>query len=211
MVYAIGRFDENLLDAIYNEAQSLYPVDIVTHRLLVPLMQTLGDRWQQVPGAIAEEHFFAVYLRNKLGARFHHAPPVNRNRTLLTACLPGEHHETGVLLFGLAARELGFHTIMLGANTPLRELYHPIRRRAVDAVVLSGSVTPDPVSFYADLSALASSITQPVFIGGQTAKRYTEHIHHCGAIPLDDNIARGLQQIGRALNISGASVETDSN
>ena len=41
----------------YNEALSLYPLELVTRRLLVPLLVELGERWETAKGSVAEEHF----------------------------------------------------------------------------------------------------------------------------------------------------------
>src|SRR5512135_3863982 len=71
MAAAIARFDEAALDEAYEEALALHPVERVTRELLMPLLEELGERWSKVAGGVAEEHFFAVYLRNKLGARLH--------------------------------------------------------------------------------------------------------------------------------------------
>ena len=72
MVSAIISFDEDHLEEVYNEALSLYSIGMVTRNLLTPLLIELGLRWETEKGSIAEEHFFAFYLRNKLGARYHH-------------------------------------------------------------------------------------------------------------------------------------------
>src|SRR5210317_254656 len=122
MIAAIISFDEERLEEIYNEALSLYPIGVVTRRLLTPLLIELGLRWEGGEGNIAEEHFFAFYLRNKLGARYHHRGRGNQGPLVLLAGLPGEHHEIGLLLFALAAHESGFRVLPLGANMPLAEL-----------------------------------------------------------------------------------------
>ena len=83
MIAAIIDFDEERLEEIYNEALSLYPIGMVTRKLLTPLLIELGLRWASDEGWIAEEHFFAFYLRNKIGARYHHRPPA------CSLCLPG--------------------------------------------------------------------------------------------------------------------------
>ena len=72
MLSAVEKFDENVLDSTYNDALSLYPVDVVNQRLVAPLLRIIGERWKEREVGIAEEHFFSVYLRNKLGARIHH-------------------------------------------------------------------------------------------------------------------------------------------
>ena len=39
MLRGVNNFDEAILDSAYNEAMSLYPVDIVTKQLLIPLLE----------------------------------------------------------------------------------------------------------------------------------------------------------------------------
>src|SRR6187402_1266338 len=69
MAAAIARFDEEELDRLYDEALTVHPVERVTRQLLLPLLARQGERWANLPGAIAEEHFFSAYVRSKLGAR----------------------------------------------------------------------------------------------------------------------------------------------
>ena len=85
MLNAIIRFDTNALDAAYNETLSLYPVELVTTKMILPLLRTLGKRWAEEDGNIAEEHYFGAYLRNKLGARFHHHSNQQDGPVLLAA------------------------------------------------------------------------------------------------------------------------------
>jgi DNA-binding transcriptional MerR regulator len=66
---AIAQFDERELDLVYDEALSIHPIDKITRNMILPLLVHLGERWHDLPGAIAEEHFFATYLRSKLGGR----------------------------------------------------------------------------------------------------------------------------------------------
>ena len=71
MLVATSQFNEAVLEDVYNEAMSLYPVEVVTRQLLLPLLRAFGERWETSECGIAEEHFFSVFMRNKLGARFH--------------------------------------------------------------------------------------------------------------------------------------------
>ena len=202
MIEAIGQFDEAVLDAIYNEAMSLYPVDIVTRQLLTPLLKLLGERWETKEGSVAEEHFFSVFMRNKLGARFHHRNIRNTGPCLIAACLPGEHHEFGLLLFALAAHARGYRLILLGADMPLAELQHVIQRTQSHGVVLSGSALDDVASFKHDLQQLALSSRIPVFVGGQVADDYHNVITAAGATPLQDDLLTSLRTIGSVLPIT---------
>jgi len=195
MVSAIIRFDENALEESYNEALSLYPVDIVTRHLLLPLLAELGKRWETAEGSVAEEHFFGVYLRNKLGARFHHRARGNTGPRILLACLPGELHEVGVLLFALAAHDAGYRVVLLGANMPLEDLPTVVRRAEIDAIVLSGSMQPETGLLDARLPKLVSGAGVPVCVGGLTSVRHRDAIVAAGAEALGSDIDHGLRRL----------------
>jgi len=201
MIEAISQFDESVLDAVYNEAMSLYPVDIVTRQLLTPLLKHLGERWQSTEGSVAEEHFFSVFMRNKLGARFHHRNMRNTGPCLIAACLPGEHHEFGLLLFALAAHARGYRLILLGANMPMDELPHVVERTRSDGIVLSSSIEMDTASFRAEMENLLQATSIPVFVGGRVAEDYHYAIAAAGATPLHEDLFATLRTIGSILPI----------
>jgi DNA-binding transcriptional MerR regulator len=199
MVSAIEQFNEAGLESVYNEALSLYPVEIVTRHLLVPLLKELGERWENATGSVAEEHFFGVYMRNKLGARFHHRQGNQQGPKLLAACLPGEQHEIGILLFALAAHDRGFRIVLLGANMPLEELPIVVRRAKCDAIVLSGAIEPSETVLKKQLPDLVRTARVPVFIGGTTASLYANEISASGARPVGNDLVLGLRDIDSAI------------
>jgi methanogenic corrinoid protein MtbC1 len=192
MFLAITRFDEWALDAAYNDALSLYPVDVVTERLVKPLLRSLGDRWQEREGGIAEEHFFATYLRNKLGARLHHLATQRQRHRLLAACLPGEHHELGLLLFCLAAASHGFGFVILGADTPLPQVAYAQDIAGCSAILLSGSTAPGQAALD-DLPRLVARAGVPVLVGGYAAVAHRNAILASGALPLGADVHAALR------------------
>jgi methanogenic corrinoid protein MtbC1 len=195
MTAAVGRFDERELDRIYDETLSVHPVERVTQQLIRPLLRLLGERWRIVPGAVAEEHFFAMYLRSKLGARLQHRMRYAQGPRLLAACAPGEFHEIGLLLFALEAQAAGLRTVLLGADTPLEELVIAQQRARCDAVVLSSSIDPSPGVIEDALPHLVKQAGVPVFVGGSTATRRASAIVAAGAIALGSEIEDGLRLI----------------
>jgi hypothetical protein len=62
--------------------------------------------------------FLSLYLSYKFGTRFHHRNRNNSEPKLLAACLPGEQHRVGGLLFVLATHEQGYRLVLLGADMP---------------------------------------------------------------------------------------------
>ena len=202
MIKAVSRFDEHALEAVYNDAMSLYPVDVVTTRLIMPLLEELGKRWKEKAGSIAEEHFFSVYLRNKLGARFHHQNLRNSGPKLIMACLPGEQHEFGILLFALTAHSKGYQVILLGADLPVTELIQVAERTDSQGVVLAGSASLNCNSVMEDINLLTGTISTPVFIGGDVSSTCRDDITKASAFPLGKDLVGSLYIIANRLNLS---------
>lgn len=205
MMAAIISFDEDRLEEVYNNALSLYPIGMVTRKLLTPLLTELGLRWAEGEGSISEEHFFAFYLRNKLGARYHHRPRGNGGSRILLAGLPGEHHEVGLLLFALAAHEAGYRVIPLGANMPLHELAAVAASKGCSAIVLAGAIEPKDRILTKDLPKLVNEAGKagiPVTVGGLASVYACEAIDRAGAEPLGRDIEHGLEKIDELLSLN---------
>ncbi|HSH72853.1 MAG TPA: MerR family transcriptional regulator [Methylophilaceae bacterium] len=205
MVVAISHFNESTLESTYNEALSLYPIETVTQKLLMPMLGKLGMRWESGEGTIAEEHFFGVYLRNKLGARFHHRKRNDHAPGVITACMPGERHEAGLLLFALSAYDHGYRSILLGADMPLEELPAAVKQSQSKAIVLSASFMADADLIKQDLTKLVSQVKVPVFIGGHTSVMCGDSIKQAGAIPLGVDIDYSFKLIAETLKKQFAS------
>jgi len=199
MIAGVVQFDEASLEATYGEALAVYPVQTVTEKLLTPLLRRLGRRWEDGEGSVAEEHFFGCYLRNKLGARFHHRNRAQHGPKLLLACLPGDRHETGLLLFALAANDAGYQTILLGADLPLSELPEAARKTAAAAVVLSGLVPTAPQILSDELPQIVERLGIPVFVGGHASVNAFEAFKRAGAEPLGLDVDLGLSRITETL------------
>ena len=197
---AIAAFDESALEAIYNEALALHSVNLVDRMLLMPMLAELGARWSKVAGGVAEEHFFSAYLRNKIGARFHHRREHESGPKIILACAPGELHEIGLLLFALAAHDAGFRVVLLGANVPFPETAAAAHRTRCDAVVISSTMTREAPEFYGQLSNLVSATSRPVFVGGQVASAREKEIKAAGAVPLPMAIDPALRRVAAEIH-----------
>jgi len=200
MIAGIIRFDERALERTYADALSHYPVRLVTEKLLSPVLKELGERWASGQGSIAEEHFFGFYLRNKLGARFHHRSKNQTGPKLLMACLPGDLHEIGLLLFALDASDHGFRTILLGANMPLEEFPDAVKKTGSDALVLSGTIEPRNEIVKTSLPRLVEKLKVPVFLGGNVVASNFDDLKRSGVLLIGTDIDMGIKQIKRRLD-----------
>jgi DNA-binding transcriptional MerR regulator len=193
LLNAIEVFNDQNLDKVYNDALAIYPIDRVTEQVIIPVMKILGERWRERDAGIAEEHFFSAFLRNKLGARFHHDTHRSRGRRILVACLPDEYHELGVLLYCIAAIGRGYRILYLGTDTPLEQIPPVVERSQVAAVLLSGSRRDDWDDRLASaLDRCIQRLDIPVMLGGELSEYYADNIRQLDASPLGTDHVRAL-------------------
>ena len=201
MATALIRFDEEALDQVYNEALGMSGVEQVTHRLLMPLLRELARRAEVGDGSPAEEAFFSVYLRNKLGARLHHRVHRNGSPRFLGACIPGDYRELELLLFALAAHGVGLSPVLLGASASLSELAAAAQRGRCKAIVLSGNGHGDAQWLSEQLPRLCTAAGVPVFVAGNISIRYRDQLVAAGAMPIGNDLASGTKRVLDALSL----------
>jgi len=207
---ATTDFNIERIDAIYNEASSLYPVDMVTDRLIQPAIVILGNRWKDHPErGVAEEHFYTSWLKNRLGARFHHGYSQARGARIICACVPGSFHEIGLMLFALSAQARGYRVLYFGADLPLDQLPYITQRSAAKAVVL-GAQTQMDESANKGLAELAKELNTPVFIGGLDELIDTDAFQASGGILLGSNVSVALKVFESHVPAYSASTHNSS-
>lgn len=199
MLSAVERFDDRGLDAVYNDALSLYPLDMVSRQLIRPLLQKVGEIRREAPERIAEGSFLHTFLRNKLGARFHQQSTQVGGHRLLAACLPGPASEIELLLFSLSAMTHGFRILLLGNQIPLDLLPTAAERGRVAATVLFGEGQAEATELEASLRSLVGEVSGPVFVGGDAARNRADQIEAAGAIPLPGDWHQAFDRIREKL------------
>ena len=194
MIDAIENYDQKRLDHIYSEILSLYPIETVTEQLLMPMLDTFSLRWQlNYRGAISEERFFSTFLRNKLGARFHHLMTQATGKKLVFSCLPGRHHEFPLLLFALYVMNRGYEVVFLGINVPLEEAFITTEKTGNHALILEGHMNQ---KCYREMTELSKKYTCPIFWRGKndTALNVSD------VVCLNDNFAENFNVLKQYLD-----------
>jgi len=190
---ATSDFNVERMDAIYNEATSLYPIDLVIARLIEPVLNKLGTEWIEHPEkGIAEEHFYTCWLKNRIGARFQHSYSHAKGARIVCACLPGSFHEVGLMLFALSALARGYRVLYFGADLPLNQIAYINQRSAAKAIVL-GAHTQINKDVNTELASLIPTLQTPVFIGGLDKQINTDIIESNNGILLGSNIQVALR------------------
>ncbi|MPT01415.1 MAG: MerR family transcriptional regulator [Pseudomonas sp.] len=82
LIEAVASLSQRALDQQLNQVMALYPAITLCEQLLLPLLDSLAQRWRSYFNARLEQVFFHTWLRSKLGARVYHdnqllsGPPV---------------------------------------------------------------------------------------------------------------------------------------
>ena len=113
----------------------------VLTRRLHRLRRAAGDGGDRQPlgqgqASVAQEHFAASVVRGRLLA-ISRGWGSGMGPLALLACPPGEHHDIGLIAFGLSLRGRGWRIVYLGQDTPLDTLAETVRRLAPAVVVMS--------------------------------------------------------------------------
>ncbi len=195
MEKALAALDPLTMDQAYNEALSLYPVELVGQELILPLLEDYRNAAAAGGEVQLQAHFLESYLRHRLGARFHHQYARARGPRLLIACLPGEICEIPTLVFALCAVEHGYRVIYTGRPLPLEVVTRHGRRDDLVGTVLFGDSRADQGSLKAVLQRLPADPEHQLFLSGPGAERAAAP--PVQALPLE--IGRALQALDRAL------------
>lgn len=166
LLAALESYDEATAHAVFDRLLAAFAADTVLSDVLLPLLRSLGDRWEAGEVTIAQEHFASNLLRGRLLGLARGwgrgAGPV-----AVLASPPGEQHDLPLLIFGIALRESGWRIAFLGANTPIATIEHAAESLDASAVILS-AVTPERLDGVEDeLTAL--NTRRPVALGGAGA------------------------------------------
>ncbi len=122
---------------------AIMPARELVHRVAVPLMRLIGDRWRDGDLTVAQEHMASALLRDLLGSLLRLYVPVTAPGRILLTTPRGELHEFGILVAAMLTAAHGLAVIYLGPNLPADEIIEAVRESSPDAVVLglSGGVS----------------------------------------------------------------------
>ena len=115
---AIAKFDDGAANSAFDALLARFSIDTLLSDVVVPYLHELGDGWERGDVSIAQEHFASTLLRGRLlGLARGWGQGIGP--TAVLACAPGEHHDLGLLAFGLALRTRGWCIVYLGTDTPI--------------------------------------------------------------------------------------------
>ncbi|MGJ8673591.1 MerR family transcriptional regulator [Rubritalea sp.] len=172
---AISNFDQITLEHIFDEVVKEYGYSYLLEKVLIPLVQTVGELWHAGDFTIAEEHAATSFIKDYLCLSTRpFATPTNAPKLLITTP-QGQLHELVAVISASQARKLGWHVIYLGPSLPAEEIAGAAEKIGARAIILSIVYPLDDSQINKQLHKLRSQLDSdiPIIVGGPRSTLYT--------------------------------------
>ena len=136
-IEAVDRCDRRNLEEALTAAAVALTRSRLRDEVLVPLIQEIGDRWQDGSWRIMHEHVATAVVRAFLWSMWHRAPHGPEAPALVVATLAGQRHELGALLAAGIAADCGWRVVYLGCDLPAEEIALAVQTSQGAAAFLS--------------------------------------------------------------------------
>jgi DNA-binding transcriptional MerR regulator len=195
---SLDRLDEQAANTALDRLFSAYTVETVLQDVVIPYLHRLGVRWEAGEISVAQEHFASNLLRGRL-LGLAQGWGQGQGPGAILACLPGEHHELGLLAFGVALRRRGWRITYLGTDSPIGAVADTARSLRPAVVVLL-SMNPDSFLDHArQIEQLAKQVQVVIAGPGATpeiARQTQTHVLDQDPVSAAETIDHGLSARG---------------
>ena len=150
----LPAYDETATQAVLDRLFSTFSLSAVLRDVIIPYLHELGEQYARNEVSVAQEHFASNIVRGRLLA-LARGWGQGAGPTALLACAPGEQHDLGLLVFGLALRANGWRVAYLGADTPVATLAEAARTLRPDAMIVCAQISGHVEAAASEIAALA--------------------------------------------------------
>jgi len=194
---AVRQLESNTLRDLLEEARLRYGCRVTLLRIIVPLVQEVGEAWRKGELRVAHEHLATSIVRDfvALGARCANLRPDAPE--IVVATPAGQMHEVGALLATATARDIGWRVTYLGPSLPAEEIAACAQIRKARAVAVSTVYPADDPQVPVELTQLRQLLpsSTAMLLGGRAAFGY----HQALRVP-DVHLIDGLEDLEGALD-----------
>lgn len=163
---------QRAIDLIVERVDSGARVHEVVMNVLAPAQHELGRMWHAGDLGVAEEHFstgVTQAVMSILSQKIDRAEP--NGKTALLATAQGDTHDMGLRVLDLLLQEAGWRTILLGADTPAREVSEGISVFGADVMIISASMPTQLRTLRSSIATLREMHPRvKVLVGGRVFK-----------------------------------------
>ena len=189
---AVERLHARDLETSLMRATVALPAAVLIEEVVAPLLERIGEQWEQGQITPGHEHLATTVIRRVLESIITACAPEADAPGLVVTTPAGQAHEFGALLVGAAAAALGWRVTYLGANLPARDVAEVARSTGTNTIALSIVYPHDDPLLPAELRVLreAAGADTEILVGGRAAQHYREAVEAIGA-----TLVTGLPQL----------------
>ena len=151
-----------------------------------PLMERIGQMWQEGTVRIADEHLASAVVRSFIG-NLRASFQVSATAPHIVATTPaGQLHEMGALFAAVVATSEGWNATFLGPNLPAEEIAGAVAQKGAKTVLLSIVYPSDDPHLGGELVKLRRLLGDDIALlaGGRAAQQYRRFLDQAGAVTL---------------------------
>ncbi|MGD0061090.1 MAG: cobalamin-dependent protein [Verrucomicrobiia bacterium] len=185
---AVQRLDGSALENLLGQASVYHSQQAVIEKMIVPLMEKIGDLWSDGALRPAHEHLASAIVRSFVANMAGTYRPDESAPRLVVTTPAGQWHEIGALLVTASASALGWRATYLGPNLPADEIAGAVDQNGAQAVALSIVYPGDDPNVGHELRKLRRAVGDGVkiLVGGRVAANYQKAIEEIGSTRIVD-------------------------
>jgi len=177
-VRATMNFDDFALERVLLRASVELTQPVLIEDLLIPLLEKIGELWQEGVIRIMHEHLATTVIATFLTNLRKSYRPDGKAPALIVCTPSGQVHELGALIIALVAAMEGWRVVYLATDLPAVEIAAAALKENVQSVALSITHPGRDPFLHQDLQKLLDILPPdlPLVIGGRGAEKYQQNI-----------------------------------
>ena len=185
-VVAVQRLDAVALENQLVRASIALSQRHLLEEVVQPLMERIGQMWQEGTLRMADEHMASAVVRSSIGNLRANFQILESAPHVVVTTPAGQLHEIGALLATVVATSEGWNSTFLGPNLPAEEIAGAAAKKNARAVLLSIIYPGDDPHLGGELLKLRRLLGEDIALiaGGRAAPHYQYFLNQARAITL---------------------------
>ena len=185
---AVERMDDKSLESMLSQAAIELGRPVLIEQLLIPLIQKIGDLWEDGSLRVGHEHLFSSVVRTFLGNIKRVFDTPDSAPQLIITTPAGQKHELGAMIAVATAAFQGWRETYLGPDLPAEDIAVAVQQTKAKAIALSVVYPLDDPMLATELRRLRQLIPEevPIIVGGRATGAYREVLNQIGAVVVHD-------------------------
>jgi methanogenic corrinoid protein MtbC1 len=171
-MHEVDRYIELALQPEVEGLASLVDATVAEHgtlacydTLIRPALVEVGARWERDELTVGDEHLITSMTEQVLAGLSQR--PAGSTHVAVVATTPGNRHRVGLVMTADALGLAGWQPVVLGAETPIRDIGHLARERGAALIALSLGLDEELGGLTAALETLRDDVGEVhILVGG---------------------------------------------